>query len=142
MGLYLAVEDIDSGYLARAKNNEGEIYKPNNDDNTGAGRMGNPGGNPPAEGDATGMGDRQPPEGMEPPSGTDAGTGNANSQTANTFGEGARGFGRGGGMNGGTNGVSLVYTDDKVSSYSAIFDNAKTKTTEEDEQRVIEALKT
>lgn len=32
-GLYLAVEDIDSGYLARAKNDEGELYKPNNDDN-------------------------------------------------------------------------------------------------------------
>lgn len=142
-GLYLAVEDIDSGYLARAKNGEGEIYKPNNDGNMGAGGMGNPMGmgNPPAEGDAGVMGDRQPPEGMEPPSDTGAGTGDANSQTANTRGEGGRGFGRGGGMNGGGNGVSLVYTDDKVSSYSGIFDNAKTKTTEEDEQRVVEALK-
>ncbi|GGH44298.1 hypothetical protein GCM10008014_05550 [Paenibacillus silvae] len=148
-GLYLAVEDIDSGYLDRAKNGEGEIYKPNNDGNMGAGGMGNPMGmgNPPAEGDAAGAGDRQPPEGMEPPSdtnagtGTGTGTGTANSQTANTRGEGGRGFGRGGGMNGGTNGVSLVYTDDKVSSYSGIFDNAKTKTTEEDEKRVIEALK-
>lgn len=142
-GLYLAVEDIDSGYLARAKNGEGEIYKPNNDGNMGAGGMGNPMGmgNPPAEGDVGGMGDRQPPEGMEPPSDTGAGTGDANSQTANTRGEGGRGFGRGGGMNGGTNGVSLVYTDDKVSSYAGIFDNAKTKTTEEDEQRVVEALK-
>lgn len=142
-GLYLAVEDIDSGYLARAKNGEGEIYKPNNDGNMGAGGMGNPMGmgNPPAEGEAFGMGDRQPPEGMEPPSDQGEGTGDAKSQTANTRGEGGRGFGRGGGMNGGTNGVSLVYTDDKVSSYSGIFDNARTKTTEEDEQRVIEALK-
>ncbi|PZT53609.1 spore coat protein CotH [Paenibacillus silvae] len=142
-GLYLAVEDIDSGYLDRAKNGEGEIYKPNNDGNMGAGGMGNPMGmgNPPAEGDAAGAGDRQPPEGMEPPSDTDNSTSNANSQTANTRGEGGRGFGRGGGMNGSTNGVSLVYTDDKVSSYSGIFDNAKTKTTEEDEKRVIEALK-
>ncbi|WP_434750311.1 CotH kinase family protein [Paenibacillus amylolyticus] len=142
-GLYLAVEDIDSGYLARAKNGEGEIYKPNNDDNMGAGGMGIPMGmgNPRAEGNAGEMGDFQPPEGMEPPSDTGAGTGDANSQTANTRREGGRGFGRGGGMNGGTNGVSLVYTDDKVSSYSGIFDNAKTKTTKEDEQRVIEALK-
>jgi spore coat protein CotH len=142
-GLYLAVEDIDSGYLARAKNGEGEIYKPNNDGNMGAGGMGNPMGmgNPPAEGEAFGMGDRQPPEGMEPPSDTGTGTGDANSQTAKTRGEGGRGFGRGGGMNGGGNGVSLVYTDDKVSSYSGIFDNAKTKTTKEDEQRVVEALK-
>lgn len=45
-GLYLAVEDIDSGYLARAKNDEGELYKPNNDDNMGAGGMGGPDGNP------------------------------------------------------------------------------------------------
>lgn len=140
-GLYLAVEDIDSGYLARAKNGEGEIYKPNNDDNMGAGGMGIPMGNPSAAGDFAGMRDRQLPEGMEPPSDTGAGTGNANSQNANTRGAGGRGFGRGGGMNGGTKGVSLVYTDDKVSSYSGIFDHAKTKTTEEDEQRVIEALK-
>lgn len=46
-----------------------------------------------------------------------------------------------GGMDGSGNGVSLVYTDDETSSYSAIFDNAETKTTEEDHQRVIEALK-
>ncbi|MGF6352751.1 spore coat protein CotH [Paenibacillus sp. 4624] len=140
-GLYLAVEDIDSGYLERAKNGEGEIYKPNNDGNMGAGGMGNPLGNPPEEGDAVGMGDRQPPEGMEPPSDAVTSVGDTDSQPARGRGEGGRGPGGGGGMNGGTNGVSLVYTDDKVSSYSAIFDHAKTKTTEEDEQRVIEALK-
>lgn len=142
-GLYLAVEDIDSGYLDRAKNGEGEIYKPNNDGNMGAGGMGNPMGNPPAEGDAAGMGDFQPPEGMERPIDAGAAIGKdiTDSQPARGRGEGDRGPGGGGGMNGGTNGVSLVYTDDKVSSYSGIFDNAKTKTTEEDEQRVIEALK-
>ncbi|WP_342551977.1 CotH kinase family protein [Paenibacillus sp. FSL R7-0652] len=142
-GLYLAVEDIDSGYLDRAKNGEGEIYKPNNDGNMGAGGMGNPMGNPPAEGDAAGMGDFLPLEGMEPPSDAGAAIGKdtTDSQPARGRGEGNRGPGGGGRMKGDTNGVSLVYTDDKVSSYSGIFDNAKTKTTEEDEQRVIEALK-
>ncbi|KQY94426.1 spore coat protein CotH [Paenibacillus sp. Root52] len=146
-GLYLAVEDIDSGYLARAKNDEGELYKPNNDDNMGggAGGMMNPGnfeGNAPEQGDSGMMGDRQPPEGMEPPSDMTSGT-DSDPQSADA--RGGRGMGPGGGggggMNGGTNGVSLEYTDDEASSYSAIFDNAKTKTTEEDQNRVIEALK-
>lgn len=44
-------------------------------------------------------------------------------------------------MNGAGGGVSLQYTDDAISSYSAIFDNAETKTTEADHQRVITALK-
>jgi hypothetical protein len=48
---------------------------------------------------------------------------------------GIRGFGKA------TGGVSLVYTDDEISSYSAIFDNAETKTDEADHQQVIEALK-
>jgi spore coat protein CotH len=39
------------------------------------------------------------------------------------------------------NGVSLQYTDDDVSSYSAIFDNAETDADESDYQRVITALK-
>jgi len=38
-------------------------------------------------------------------------------------------------------GASLKYTDDEISSYSAIFDNAETDETEEDEQAVIAALK-
>ncbi|MDR6721582.1 spore coat protein CotH [Paenibacillus amylolyticus] len=146
-GLYLAVEDIDSGYLARVKNDEGELYKPNNDDNMGggAGGMMNPGnfeGNAPEQGDSEMMGDRQPPEGMEAPSDMTSGT-DSDPQSADA--RGGRGMGPGGGggggMNGGTNGVSLEYTDDETSSYSAIFDNAKTKTTEEDQNRVIEALK-
>ncbi|CAM4516968.1 CotH kinase family protein [Paenibacillus xylanexedens] len=140
-GLYLAVEDIDSGYLARAKNDEGELYKPNNDDNMGPGGMGGPEGNPFAQG----YGDMQPPnEGMAPPDGAsppdmNSGTGE---DGANTLPEAGMKGNRGpGGMDGSGNGVSLVYTDDKSSSYSAIFDNAETKTTEEDYQRVIESLK-
>lgn len=59
-----------------------------------------------------------------------------------------KGFGKGGGMGfmGGmgasTNGGSLIYTDDEISSYSAIFENAVGKVPgEEDCQRVISALK-
>ncbi|APO46039.1 spore coat protein CotH [Paenibacillus xylanexedens] len=140
-GLYLAVEDIDSGYLARAKNDVGELYKPNNDDNMGPGGMGGPEGNPFAQG----YGDMQPPnEGMAPPDGAsppdmNSGTGE---DGANTLPEAGMKGNRGpGGMDGSGNGVSLVYTDDESSSYSAIFDNAETKTTEEDHQRVIESLK-
>ncbi|WP_433753959.1 CotH kinase family protein [Paenibacillus amylolyticus] len=141
-GLYLAVEDIDSGYLARAKNDEGELYKPNNDDNMGAGGMGGPDGNPFAQGYGGDM--QAPKEGMTPPVGAtppdmNSGTGEEGSNTqAEAGGRGKRGPG---GMDGSGNGVSLVYTDDESSSYSAIFDNAETKTTEEDHQRVIEALK-
>lgn len=52
-----------------------------------------------------------------------------------------------GGFNGGMMGgmgssdVMLQYSDDDPSSYSNIFDNAKTKITEEDQQRLIAALK-
>ena len=42
---------------------------------------------------------------------------------------------------GSDNGASLKYKDDEISSYSDIFDNAETDVTEEDQQRVIKALK-
>ena len=47
----------------------------------------------------------------------------------------------GNGMDGGSLGVNLVYTDDEISSYSNIFDNAITDVDEEDEARLIETLK-
>lgn len=101
-GFYLAVEDLDSGYLDRVYGGEGEIYKPENDN--GILPAGRAGGNFAANRD-------QPPA--------------------------AQGFaGRAG-----DNGASLTYTDDEISSYSAIFDNAKTKTDLSDEKRVIAALK-
>lgn len=45
--------------------------------------------------------------------------------------------GRGGGSSGGT----LQYTDDNISSYPAIFDNARGTVSEADQQKVVEALK-
>ena len=47
----------------------------------------------------------------------------------------------GNGMNGGSLGVNLVYTDDEISSYSNIFDNAITDVDEKDEARLVETLK-
>jgi len=47
----------------------------------------------------------------------------------------------GNGMDGGSLGVDLVYSDDEISSYSNIFDNAITDVDEEDEARLIETLK-
>ncbi|SFS56983.1 CotH kinase family protein [Paenibacillus sp. BC26] len=131
-GFYLAVEVLDSAYLDRTKEGEGELYKPNNDGNMGnMGGFG--GGGASANGEAPENmqppADMQLPEGMEPPADMQLPTGE----------KGGRGFP--GGMNGAQKGVSLAYTDDAISSYSAIFDNAETKTTEEDHKRVITALK-
>lgn len=51
-------------------------------------------------------------------------------------------FGKGGGMGASSSGGSLIYTDDEISSYSAIFENAVGKSPgDEDCQRVITALK-
>ncbi len=66
-----------------------------------------------------------------------------NTQTApfnvleNNMGE----FGDKGGFGGRGGGVDLVYIDDKIDSYSAIFDSAKTDVTDTDKQRLIESIK-
>ncbi len=120
-GFYLAIEDIDSGYLARVKDDEGELYKPESMD-----MGGNIGQN--MDGNRPNRPDNAPA--------ADNGDGAEQTRPNNQWpGQGGMGMGRNSG------GVSLVYTDDNESSYSAIFDNAETKTDEEDHQRVIEALK-
>lgn len=124
-GLYLAVEDVDSSYLDRVEGGEGELYKPENE--MGAG------GRPDRAQDAVDAI-------ASSPAAAAAGTGavqNTEQKRPNLPNGGGMG-----GMSGmANNGVSLQYTDDEIGSYSAIFDNAKTKTDEADEQRVIEALK-
>ncbi|RHR29970.1 spore coat protein CotH [Clostridium sp. AF19-22AC] len=47
----------------------------------------------------------------------------------------------GGGMGMGSDDVSLIYSDDDQDSYSNIFDNAKTKVSDADKERLIESLK-
>lgn len=54
---------------------------------------------------------------------------------------GNRGGGMGGGGLGGNGGGSLVYTDNKISSYGAIFNNAvSSKASDKDKQRVVTAI--
>ncbi|MHA7965894.1 CotH kinase family protein [Paenibacillus sp. CAU 1782] len=146
-GFYLAVEDLDSGYLERVYNDEGELYKPESDMDAGGmggGQMpGGENGEPPMPGDASGNqsmpdaanGDRPMPDGgnKEDLAPADAGGDQTMPVQQNRNGRGMRGMA--------DNGVSLQYTDDEIDSYSAIFDNSKTKTDEADQQRVIEALK-
>ncbi|ULL18733.1 spore coat protein CotH [Paenibacillus sp. H1-7] len=142
-GFYLAVEVMDGSYLDRTKDGEGELYKPNNDDKMMAG-MGNMRGVPAgANGDTAAAG----AQGASGNAGTEGSPPQRPARDAVTAPTGmppADGIGNrgpGGGMNSAQNGVSLVYTDDKASSYSAIFDNAETKTDETDYERVIAALK-
>ncbi len=123
-GLYLAIEDISDGYLARTDNEDGALYKPEtsmlaNMDKAGGKGDGNmpempDGGNMP---DFNGGGDI--PDGNNFPGGGNMPGG---------------GFGN-------SNGADLKYTDDDVESYSDIFDNAENDVTEEDNQQVISALK-
>lgn len=74
------------------------------------------------------MGSRGFPGGMEPPEGME-------------LSEGMEMPGGFGGFGSGDAGASLKYTDDEISSYPDIFDNAETKVDEADEQRVVAALK-
>lgn len=175
LGLYLAIEDVDSSYLDRTHEGEGELYKPetemlgNMDKVGGEGDGQRPGGfggfggrdgesgqsgqapqgfsgqapegfssqgapsgqAPEGPGESSGQG---APEGMEPPEGMELPEGMEMPEGMNFPG----GFG---GFGGGDSGASLKYTDDELSSYSDIFDNAETKVNEEDEQRVVAALK-
>lgn len=71
--------------------------------------------------------DMQPPEGMEQP-------GNGEMQDPGENGDK-------GGMSMGSDDVSLIYSDDEYSSYSNIFDNAKTDISDDDKDRLVASLK-
>ena len=88
----------------------------------------------PGDGNGFNPGNMTPPDGTNPFSGED-GNDPGQFNPENIMPEN-----KPGGFNS-SNGASLVYTDDQISSYSDIFDNAETDVTEEDEYRVIEALK-
>ena len=127
-GFYLAIEAIEDSYVQRYYGeNHGMLYKPegeimNLDDPSNNGVIQ---AMPiPIEGEQPAFDENMMPE-------------NRGGGGMITRGGGIVG---GGGMSNG--GVSLQYIDDEISSYSAIFDNAKLKkSTEADYQRVIEALK-
>ncbi len=151
-GLYLAVEGVEEAFLERNYGSGyGELYKP--DSTSMGGGRGN--------GGRFNIEDWQDDVDMQPDTQTDTQTGGRmQMQRPNFEGGGdemrsewqqdAPDMGEmpdvpvGGGMNGGTMGssdVSLIYTDDEYSSYSNIFDNAKTDITDADRDRLIASLK-
>lgn len=140
-GLYLAVEALEDSYVQRLYGKDhGALYKP---ESTGMG-AGEREDTLPQGGWADG-------EEMAPPANFPASEDGQNGPTLPQDGQGVRpgraggGQGFAGGMGGmggmASNGVSLQYTDDDPSSYSAIFDNAVFKTGQGDEARLIGALK-
>ncbi len=155
-GLYLAVEGIEDAFLERNYGADyGNLYKPDSQSNGGgAGKDegdrdpanmdknmdGNMDGNADSAaednssenteklaGNKPGNGDMQPPEGMEQP---------GNGEMKEPGGNGDKG-----GMSMGSDDVSLIYSDDEYSSYSNIFDNAKTDISNNDKDRLIASLK-
>lgn len=154
-GLYLAVEDVSDAFLQRTGNTEGDLYKPETSMLSKAGdfKGGQRGDfdpkNMPEDFDPENMPEDFDPENM--PEGFDPenipeGFGPENAQGDSEEAEGDMRKQRGGqggfgGFGGQDSGASLKYTDDELSSYTDIFDNAETDSTEEDQERLIAALK-
>ncbi len=132
-GFYLAIEDYETSYLDRTADGEGELYKPDSME-MGGGMMN--GQMPEGEMPDRDMADMERPDMSAVPdqSGDDT-------QFQQPEENGGRGGQSGGKMRGADDAVALIYTDDNEESYSSIFDNNKTKTNEEDHQRVITAIK-
>lgn len=170
-GFYLAVEDIDSGYLARVKNDEGDLYKPDSmeigdmqinmngqkdlTDNKSGATDGNMTPPTTTEGNFNGT---LPPDmsiygndntiGAAPgaPSQDQTETaGNQNNTDEPQSNDNGQGIGFGNQKDnrtmGSDDGVALIYSDDNLDSYSSIFDNSETKSDEEDHNRVVAAIK-
>ena len=149
-GLYLAVEGVEDGFLARNYGSDhGNLYKPDSMD-FGGGR-GNGAGFQMEEFEKEFMReDRQhpkedgvrPPEGlgeMGPPEGF---TENPEAEGPNPPGRQGDGSPMGGGFGGmGSSDVKLQYIDDDPESYPNIFGNAKTDVTKADKARLIASLK-
>lgn len=144
-GLYLAVEGVEESFLSRNYGNDyGKLYKP--DSMSMGGGRGNGGKfdmdnweNDPdhaneksdssanTKPDTPGDNRRFPEGGMQMP----GMNGGMQMPSMN-----------GGGMGGmGSSDVSLIYSDDEYSSYSNIFDNAKTDISDTDKDRLIASLK-
>ena len=116
---------------------DGQGMQPPDGDSAGGQDMQRP------DGDSAGGQDMQRPDGdssdgqkMEPPAGTESD--GQKMQKPDGDMDNKQG-GPGGGM--GSDDVSLIYSDDEYSSYSNIFDNAKTDITDEDKDRLIASLK-
>ncbi len=162
-GLYLAVEGVEEAFLERNYGSDyGELYKPDSL-NSGGGRgsgddfdmsdsdfdfAGTDGYSsdrstfdPPAMFDGgmaemPSFGNNEMPDNIDPPDTP------ADFDPSTMFdGDGENGGGFGGSMGMGSGDVKLQYIDDELSSYSNIWNNAKTDITEADQTRLIESLK-
>ena len=125
-GLYFALEAYNDSYKQRVSGDEsGNLYNVK----SSSGGFGH-------EENSTDMGN--PPERQ----GRNFSENSDSSESTQTRGFGRGGRGGMGGMGASSSGGSLVYTDDEISSYSAIFGNAVGNgSDEEDYQKVIAALK-
>jgi len=149
-GLYLAVEGIEDGFLQRNYGSDyGELYKP--DSMSFGGGRGNGKdfdmgdfdfsqfGNSSGEMWKGGGQDRNKQDSKQDNNGTNEDRSSGNGSMQNPFGDM---FGGGfGGFGMGSSDVKLQYIDDNASSYSNIFNSAKTDVSEADEQRLIASLK-
>ena len=153
----------DSDATTDGKFTGGQGMQPPNGDSSGGQDMQPPDGDSsggqgmqPPDGDSAGGQDMQPPDGdfaggqdmqrpdrdssdgqkMEPPTGTES---DGQKMQKPNGDMGNKQGGPGGGM--GSDDVSLIYSDDEYSSYSNIFDNAKTDITDADKDRLIASLK-
>jgi spore coat protein CotH len=138
-GFYLAIESVEDEFAQRTFGaGLGVLYKPESVEMGGGQGQGQNGG-PNQNGEQGQMGQdanqsqKQPPQNLQ---------GNGQGEAGRSAQGGAFGGGPGGGFGGGSSGgTDLVYTDDEIDSYSKIFDNAVSKVSDADKQRVIKALK-
>lgn len=128
-GLYLAVEGVEEAFLERNYGSSyGELYKP--DSMSFGGGRGN--GKDFKPNDLEDISDnKNPPTFTDSPPDRDF--------PPNFGNDGSDRKDMGGGK--GSDDVKLKYTDDNYSSYSNIFDNAKTEITNSDKDRLIRSLK-
>lgn len=145
-GLYLAVEGVEDAFLERNYGADyGNLYKPDSQ-SAGGGMNGETGENE----DANAGGSQKDNENMERPNDMQLPDSAKQSDEMqqppdNMEQQGDMQLpgenGAKGGMSMGSDDVSLIYSDDEYSSYSNIFDNAKTDISDVDKDRLIAALK-
>ena len=155
-GLYIAIEDVSDSFLKRNYGSaDGALYKPETEQLDNAGnapnQMASPNGagenatmpsqsadaSAPSEGGQMPQGNMQPPQGdgqNQPPSMPQGGM-------QPPSGDGQMPQGGPPGMGGSSKGADLVYSDDSRDSYSDIFDNEENDVSEDDEKKMIAAIK-
>ncbi len=137
-GFYLAVEAMEDAFAERNYGNDfGKLYKPETMGGPGNGMMKDikrEGANQQQQSEAV-KGATVQDNGMNDNTKT-TGTKNNQKQSANQGGPGFGGFGNNQG-----GGADLKYVDDKISSYSNIFEGEIFKGTDADYKRVIKAIK-